>query len=82
MAYLKPFLNYTANDFDKYHRNAFKNASEKTHTGFLQSLKRIEKIFESKIENLNLTFIKDPKDLDIHTYAQITENYRCSITRL
>lgn len=63
MAYLKPFLNYTANDFDKYHRNAFKNASEKTHTGFLQSLKRIEKIFESKIENLNLTFIKDPKDL-------------------
>ena len=34
MAYLKPFLNYTALDFDKYHRNAFKNASEKTHTGF------------------------------------------------
>ena len=63
MAYLKPFLNYTALDFDKYHRNAFKNASEKTHTGFLQSLKRIEKIFENKIENLNLTFIKDPKDL-------------------
>ncbi len=61
--HLKKFTTFSVKDFDEFHRQSFPNANEITHKSFAQGLKRIEKIFKDKIENLNLKFIEDPKDL-------------------
>jgi len=61
--YLKKFLLYSVDDFDKFHRQAYPQANERTYNGFKQSLKRIEKIYEKPLNKLNLEFLEDPNDL-------------------
>ncbi len=63
MEYLKKFYVYSVEDFDAFHRQAFPNASKSTYHSFEQSLKRIEKVYDSKLQKLDLSFVKDPKEL-------------------
>lgn len=61
--YLKKFINFSVKDFDSFHQKAYPNAHARTHNSFRQGLKRLEKVYGDKLENLNLCFIKDPLDL-------------------
>jgi hypothetical protein len=63
MDYLKKFYIYSIDDFDKFHKQAFPNASKATYLSFTQSLKRIEKIHNKTLPNLSLGFLKDPTEL-------------------
>ena len=60
--YLKFFLNYKVEDFDKLHKQSFSLASNRTHKSFREGLKRIEKIYEKPLDQLNFCFLDDPKD--------------------
>ena len=60
--YLKKFILFTVDDFDKFHRKAYPQANERTYNSFKQSLKRIEKIYEKPLNKLNLEFLEDPND--------------------
>ena len=61
--YLKKFINFSVKDFDSFHQKAYPQAHERTHNSFRQGMKRLEKVYGDKLENLNLCFIKDPLDL-------------------
>lgn len=63
MEYLKKFYPYTVKDFDKFHRQAFPNASKSTCLSFEQSLRRIERIYDKKLPELCLCFLDDPQEL-------------------
>ena len=63
MEHLKKFFLYSVDDFDDFHRKSFTNASEATHKCFRQSLSRIEKIYDKKLEHMHLKFIDSPEDL-------------------
>ena len=60
--YLKKFILFSVDDFDKFHRQAYPQANERTYNSFKQSLKRIEKIYEKPLNKLNLEFLEDPND--------------------
>tara|TARA_R110002020_G_scaffold307380_2_gene523213 strand:+ start:5391 stop:6317 length:927 start_codon:yes stop_codon:yes gene_type:complete len=63
MEYLQKFYPYSIKQFDEFHRQAFPNASKSTYNSFTQSLKRIEKIYDQSLPELNLSFLKDPHEL-------------------
>lgn len=75
MEYLKKFYPYSVKQFDEFHRKAFPNASKSTCYSFEQSLKRIEKIYDKPLPELNLCFLKDPNELyDKLLASDYTEN--------
>lgn len=60
--YLKKFLIFSVDDFDKFHRQAYPQANNRTYNSFRQSLKRLEKIYEKPLNQLNLEFLNDPNE--------------------
>ncbi len=60
--YLKKFYGFSVEDFDDFHKKAYPHAHTRTHKSFMQSLKRIEKIYEKPLNELNLSYLDDPKE--------------------
>ena len=54
------FKTKTVDDLSKLHDMAFSNASKATKVTFLQSMKRIEKLYNKPLQSLQLSFIDNP----------------------
>ena len=71
------FKGKTAEQLATLHNEAFKSASKSTKTTFLQSLKRIEKIYGKPFIELRLAFIDDPisfcDEMDGSKYSENTK---------
>lgn len=57
------FYNFSEKDFTNLYKEFSPNASKSTIQTFETALKRIEKIYQKSIENLNLDFINNPDDI-------------------
>ena len=57
------YYNFSEKDFTNLYKQISPNASKSTYQTFETGLKRIEKIYNKSIENLNLDFINDPNDI-------------------
>ena len=57
------FYNFSEKDFTQLYKEFSPNASKSTIQTFETALKRIEKIYQKSIENLNLEFINNPADI-------------------
>jgi len=71
------FKGKTAEQLASLHDEAFKSASKSTKTTFLQSLKRIEKIYNKPFIEIQLCFIDDPDvfcdKMDTSKYSENTK---------
>ena len=71
------FKGKTAEQLATLHNEAFKSSSKSTKTTFLQSLKRIEKIYGKPFIELRLAFIDDPEsfceEMDSSKYSENTK---------
>jgi len=71
------FQGKTAEQLADLHNEAFKDSSKSTKTTFLQSLKRIEKIYKKPFIELKLKFIDSPEEfcdeLDHTKYSENTK---------
>jgi hypothetical protein len=71
------FTGKTAEQLADLHNNAFKDSSKSTKTTFYQSLKRIEKIYDAPMIQLQLKFLNSPDDfcktLDASKYSENTK---------
>jgi integrase len=57
------FYNFSEKDLTNLYKEFSPNASKSTIQTFETALKRIEKIYQKSIENLNLDFINNPDDI-------------------
>ena len=57
------FNNWTIEDFTKLHDKAYPHSSKATKTSFIQTLKRIEAIYETPLNELNNEHLLDAKKL-------------------
>ena len=63
---LKKFVDFTINDYIELGIKFFPNQSKYTHQALESSLKRIEKIYEKNLQDLNLIFLSDVDDVIKH----------------
>jgi hypothetical protein len=63
MEHFKKFSTYDVDEFSQLHDLAYPESSKSTKTTFTQGLKRIERIYEKPLPQLDLVFLKDPKAL-------------------
>ena len=59
----RKYITYTVEDFINLHNLSFLDSSKSTRGTFAQSLKRIEKIYEKPLPELNLNFLRDARAL-------------------
>ena len=62
MDYIKKFNSYTVEQFSNFHDQSFSKSSTSTKKAMKGSLKRIEKIYGSPLQELELIFLKDPDE--------------------
>ncbi len=67
----------TVDDLSNLHDNAFNSSSKSTKTTFRQSLKRIEKIYNKPMNQIDLHFVEKPKEfiemLEASSYSDNTK---------
>lgn len=69
------FKTKTVDDLSKLHDMAFSNASKATKVTFLQSMKRIEKLYNKPLQSLQLSFIDNPEQfLEILNNSKYSKN--------
>jgi hypothetical protein len=69
------FKTKTVDDLSKLHDMAFSNSSKATKVTFLQSIKRIEKLYNKPLQSLQLSFIDKPEDfLEIISNSKYSKN--------
>jgi hypothetical protein len=69
------FFNKTARELSDLHNQAFQNTSKATKSTFLQSLKRVEKIYDAPLPELQFSFIVNPEEFIQHlTTSNYSEN--------
>ena len=65
------------NQLSDLHNQSYSNASNSTKSTFLQSLKRIEKLYNLKFPDIKLSFIENPEELikkmDESNYSENTK---------
>ena len=75
MEHFKKFSTYEVEDFSALHDLAYPDSSKSTKTTFSQGLKRIERIYDKPLTELDLVFLKDPKALWKHLQdSEYTKN--------
>ena len=57
----RKYITYAVDDFINLHNLSFLDASKSTKGTFAQSLKRIEKIYDKPLPELNVVFLRDAK---------------------
>jgi len=71
------FFNKTAKELSELHNQAFQHTSKATKSTFLQSFKRVEKIYDAPLPELQFEFVLDPDDfierLTISNYSENTK---------
>lgn len=69
------FFNKTAKELSNLHNESYSGSSKATKTTFHQSLKRIEKLYDLKLPELQFSFILEPEEfIDLLTISNYSEN--------
>lgn len=69
---LSKYYTYSIKDFEELHKEFNSNASDYTLKTFVSSLIRIEKVYNDKLENLQLKYLEDVDDLE----KKLNKNYK------